>query len=557
MNSRLFITLKQLTNDVTNYCNNKIDYKQNNSTKCSAFPTQSLASECNGKQECEVKLDKTTFEYGFMGSNCDFQAEILFISYECIPIEFNEKYMPKYDICSGSSNNVIDHPIHGFIHTPSYPNVYQSKLFCQLTIRFDETIERIEIFLIDMQLEGLSTTYFKPTDYLQINSNEILFGEKNYLVIYNETNTAVIKFTTDRWFNKRGFLLYFQAIKLVVPTVKITDTTTIETTTTTPISATPLLINATLNKTSTFSSMPRNAKDTNGTNSTQVDLTSRMMFILILIIGLLSLLIVFLIFSRKSMCQTSRPIDVSKIELTNRINDTVNLDYYLAKSAEKLSCNNIGFVNNQQQQFYKLNHLNRNTDDSAVKLLINGSLNYTEPINTTNLTTTEVYEDITLEYIKKEPTNEHLKKVNEYCYIPSNLIKGEASNDLQTTSANDYQPESIPCTTSDLSTSVSSVSPSLNSPSKVTSTPTAPKSQPPHLIFDVNESISIAINDKYDVPTQVYTPNEYKVFLELETKIISNENVESMTFTNENNDEANNYEYQIPSNLPMNSSIVN
>jgi hypothetical protein len=61
-----------------------------------------------------------------------------------------------------------------------------------------------------MQLEGISQRNFKPTDYLQINSYEQLFGEKSFQVIYNETATAVIKFKSDRWFNKRGFLLYFK-----------------------------------------------------------------------------------------------------------------------------------------------------------------------------------------------------------------------------------------------------------------------------------------------------------------------------------------------------------
>ena len=66
-----------------------------------------------------------------------------------------------------------------------------------------------------MNLEGLSTTTYKPTDYLQINSNEQLFGEKNFSVIYNESVTAVIKFRSDLWFNKPGFLLYFQIVRII------------------------------------------------------------------------------------------------------------------------------------------------------------------------------------------------------------------------------------------------------------------------------------------------------------------------------------------------------
>ena len=42
-----------------------------------------------------------------------------------------------------------------------------------------------------MQLEGISQRNFKPTDYLQINSYEQLFGEKSFQVVYNETSSAV------------------------------------------------------------------------------------------------------------------------------------------------------------------------------------------------------------------------------------------------------------------------------------------------------------------------------------------------------------------------------
>ncbi len=144
---RLFITLKQYSNDVSNYCNNSSKTTSASSTNpvaCHAYPTQRLASECNGKQECEVRLNQTTFLYGFMGSNCNFKADILFISYECIPTDYSSEIMPKYDICSGSADadSVIDRPVHGFIHSPSYPYAYQSGRFCQLTIRVDDSIER-------------------------------------------------------------------------------------------------------------------------------------------------------------------------------------------------------------------------------------------------------------------------------------------------------------------------------------------------------------------------------------------------------------------------------
>lgn len=146
-NSRLFITLKQYSNDVANYCNkavNSTDNSPHHQAACFAYPTQRLASECNGKHECEVHLNQTTFMYGFLGSTCNFKADILFISYECIPTDYMNELMPKYDICSGTpeSDSVIDRPIFGFIHSPSYPGAYPPTKFCQLTIRVDETVER-------------------------------------------------------------------------------------------------------------------------------------------------------------------------------------------------------------------------------------------------------------------------------------------------------------------------------------------------------------------------------------------------------------------------------
>jgi hypothetical protein len=53
--------------------------------KCTAYPTQLLADKCNGKNECEINLKAPSFNYSFLGSNCYFKAEILRITYECIP----------------------------------------------------------------------------------------------------------------------------------------------------------------------------------------------------------------------------------------------------------------------------------------------------------------------------------------------------------------------------------------------------------------------------------------------------------------------------------------
>jgi hypothetical protein len=81
----IYITLVQYTNDFLNECNSQFVDSLSNNTRCVAYPTQSLADFCNGKNECVVKLDQPEFKFGVMGANCDFAAKILTINYECIP----------------------------------------------------------------------------------------------------------------------------------------------------------------------------------------------------------------------------------------------------------------------------------------------------------------------------------------------------------------------------------------------------------------------------------------------------------------------------------------
>lgn len=84
------------------------------------------------------------------------------------------------------------------------------KIFSKSTILIALITTRIEIFLIDLQTEEVSKRTYSPTDYLQINNREILFGEKQHLTIFNESSDAIITFKTDLFFNKRGFLLFYR-----------------------------------------------------------------------------------------------------------------------------------------------------------------------------------------------------------------------------------------------------------------------------------------------------------------------------------------------------------
>ena len=70
--------------------------------KCAAYPTQLLADICNGKNECAVNLKAPSFNYSFLGSNCNFKAEILRITYECIPSNLPKKNLLKIYITLGN-----------------------------------------------------------------------------------------------------------------------------------------------------------------------------------------------------------------------------------------------------------------------------------------------------------------------------------------------------------------------------------------------------------------------------------------------------------------------
>jgi hypothetical protein len=74
---------------VIRYQSNKnVGSFRTNVEKCAAYPTQLLADICNGKNECSINLKAPSFNYSFWGSNCYFKAEILRITYECIPSKF-------------------------------------------------------------------------------------------------------------------------------------------------------------------------------------------------------------------------------------------------------------------------------------------------------------------------------------------------------------------------------------------------------------------------------------------------------------------------------------
>jgi len=121
-------------------------------------------------------------------------------------VNFDDKSIPKYDICSSVS---IENPVHGFLHSPNYPNSYASNIYCQTSMDINAEFQRLEVYLIRLETEGLSKRRWKPTDSLLVN-NQYFYGTKEYRVIYNETDNVVFLFQSDTWFNYQGFYLYFK-----------------------------------------------------------------------------------------------------------------------------------------------------------------------------------------------------------------------------------------------------------------------------------------------------------------------------------------------------------
>jgi hypothetical protein len=599
--SVIFITLVQYSNDHLNECslNDKTTLKKKNESlsstkKCFAYPTQSLAEFCNGKNECLIKLDRPEFKFGTMGANCNFISQILTINYECIPVRFNDDNLmsiPKFDICAHSK---IINPQYGFIHSPNYPDTYPATQYCQLTLSLNEQIERVEIFLIDMETEALSLKSYEPTDYLEIDQKEKFFGKKYHLFIYNSTQDVLLKFRTDLLFNKRGFLLYFQAIRKVeeidleeehVDTTTTTTTTALSTTTTT-------VLNLTRNSTAAFlraamtdvrqDEISRSENSSSNTNST------------ILLLGglvvLLSSIVVLLLFvnRRRIFGQNSQSYFGNKSDngfISRPINPLMNDTSVFNAAPHHLSTTNLSAttagiipLNATQLVPLKLNKMcsssqngQRISDDSMTHLLLlNTSSSYIEPYfisskrSSSNETVVVNMKELDEKNIRKlnsiesgNPLHNHVPvKPNEYCYIHANgLIIGniqtaaqepinvsiseENKTPQQALKSENISPGSL---ISNSSTSGSNMSPNMSfetnyNLNNVTSTPSLPKTMPPSIHH--SQKIDLDETPKNE-SEKTDSDNEYDNNLKSLQTVIQERN--SINIEED--------EYQVPINLP-------
>lgn len=204
-------------NDYDYYCrrvkqNGDIeDGKFEEKTRCYALinnKNEEIYRQCNGKNKCEINLSINRNFLNGTQSNCNFKSDRFIVNYECIPNELNaQNSLPNFDVCK---SNELDNIDQGYLTSPNYPKNYNGRKFCQLKIKVKQN-KRLEMYLIDMELEKTSLITANPTDYLEINNNGKFFGDRSYEVIYNDTKDALITFKTDNFFNKRGFFVYFKS----------------------------------------------------------------------------------------------------------------------------------------------------------------------------------------------------------------------------------------------------------------------------------------------------------------------------------------------------------
>ncbi len=113
------------------------------------------------------------------------------------------------NICEADKDIYVN---DGYILTPNYPSSYPDSLYCKARIRRKELKnDRIEIYLIKLSTEKTSIVTANPTDYLEINNENPLFGNLEYEIVFNETKDVNLLFKADNLFNKGGILLYFKS----------------------------------------------------------------------------------------------------------------------------------------------------------------------------------------------------------------------------------------------------------------------------------------------------------------------------------------------------------
>lgn len=448
----------------------------------------------------------------------------------------------------------------------------------------NEQITRIEIFLIDMETEGLSKRHFGPTDYLQINNKEKIYGKKSFLLIYNDTMDATIVFKSDLFFNQKGFVLYFEAIKKPVPIIELVEENTVSEPSTIILSETLNVNQTNITNQTEFVIEPdiylnttQTKNDTNSSQSFDIaklksekylslsepsedhtiptyfnELTVKMIIPLIVaLIALTSVVIFLILINRKYFFSNSvKYMDPYLIGNNSQFNDTSLVNGYLESNNFVLNRSVVLATNNSN----KINSLsndgkNRLSNDSLKLVLISKNINEAEG----KPSFSETYDEIS--NMKEDVRAVQLSKVNEYCYIQaSGLVSGGKEVNLDFECFNEEK----------MSSDSDMASPKFES--VITSTPSAPKSLPPSKYDDRIDQKEME-NDSYQKLDKTNAKSVYRscfdesnneYLLEESTKTIFKTTIEvEETLVNKKADEKNNLnnendlnnDYQIPSNI--------
>lgn len=164
-------------------------YKNNTANKSCYFTpndctvsVEHVSNECNGLSSCKVSLDAQYLH------SCKSYSNYLFIVYKCI--ESKQSYNMCDDIDTSVSSDV-------YLTSPNYPFEYLNNLDCNCSLQNRDKMARVQIELLEFDLESLSSSInyltlssqflppFAVTKNLAIESNSSC--SRDHLTINSET----------------------------------------------------------------------------------------------------------------------------------------------------------------------------------------------------------------------------------------------------------------------------------------------------------------------------------------------------------------------------------
>ena len=111
------------------------------------------------------------------------------------------------DVCS----HAVITTQEGYIRSPHYPHNYPNNLRCTLTIRLADRNQRLQLHIIDMNLQKNDTAC---ADWLHTfdgyRSNTVCSSRVRHHLLTTLENHLVVEFQSDADVRQKGFWLYYK-----------------------------------------------------------------------------------------------------------------------------------------------------------------------------------------------------------------------------------------------------------------------------------------------------------------------------------------------------------